>query len=340
VLLDWKMPGVDSFEVARRLRDAAAPGAAPALVLVTAYGDDATARRALAEGFAASLSKPVTPAALAAALARALGRRAPVPAAPEGDGLEPIEQLGGCRILLVEDNELNQIVADDLLRGVAGAQVRIAGNGQEALECLATQAFDLVLMDVQMPGMDGHEATRRLRANPALAGLPVVAMTAHAMARDRQLCLDAGMNDFVTKPFEPRELFKVLARWLPRARVVPATAAAPPVSFELGLHRCMGRRDLYARILRCFVDTHGDDAVQLCQALAGDDRARIERLAHSLVSTAGVIGADGLAELARALHVALSDGGPVSTPAQAEEFAQEHARVMDAVRTHLGTAPA
>jgi CheY-like chemotaxis protein/HPt (histidine-containing phosphotransfer) domain-containing protein len=275
----------------------------------------------------------------------ALGRPSLAPAAPEAGGLEPIEQLGGCRILLVEDNELNQIVASDLLRGVAGALVQIANNGDEALARLAQQPFDLVLMDVQMPGMDGHEATRRLRANPALAALPVVAMTAHAMARDRELCLAAGMNDFVSKPFEPRELFKVLARWLPlnRAAQGPAagpmdgvsTAEAPAVSFALGLHRCMGRRDLYTRVLRQFLESHGGDSQRLHQALERGEIATAAMIAHTLVSAAGAIGAESLAASVRALQHACAHAPDPSLPALRAAFTHEHARVLASLAAHL-----
>jgi CheY-like chemotaxis protein/HPt (histidine-containing phosphotransfer) domain-containing protein len=352
VLLDWKMPGEDGFEAARRIRALSAtrarPGARPALVMVTAYGDTSTTRRALAEGFTACLSKPVTPSALAQALGDALGHRRQSPALPQADGLEPIEQLGGCRILLVEDNELNQIVAADLLGGVAGALVQIANNGHEALTLLDQHPFDLVLMDVQMPGMDGYEATRRLRANPAWAALPVVAMTAHAMERDRVLCLAAGMNDFVSKPFEPRVLFKVLARWLAREGSARPAAAAPagdaaagpaPVSFELGLHRCMGRRDLYGRVLRSFAECHGDDAQRLQETLQRGETATADRMAHTLVATAGAIGAEGLATAARALQQALSEGEQPGLDGLLAAFTTAHAAVMAALRAHAQAQP-
>jgi CheY-like chemotaxis protein/nitrogen-specific signal transduction histidine kinase/HPt (histidine-containing phosphotransfer) domain-containing protein len=296
--------------------------------------------------FHVALEFGVVPQAVGLPDAAGVGRRvraAPVPV--PADGLEPIEQLGGCRVLLVEDNELNQIVAADLLGGVAGAEVQIANNGHEALALLARHTFDLVLMDVQMPGMDGFEATRRLRANPAWAALPVVAMTAHAMERDRVLCLAAGMNDFVSKPFEPRDLFKVLARWLPRRRpcrstvtapaeAAPAGGAAPAVSFELGLHRCMGRRDLYGRVLRSFVECHGDQAQRLHEALQRHETAAAARMAHTLVATAGAIGAESLATAARALEQALIDSRQSGLSGLLAAFTNEHAAVMKALHAH------
>jgi len=140
---------------------------------------------------------------------------AEVPAAgpaPIGDTAPAI--LRGRRVLLVEDNEFNQIVASELLSRVAGVDVSIARNGQEAIDRIRAEPFDAVLMDVQMPLMDGHQVTALLRQDPRFASLPIIAMTAHAMARDREKAIASGMNDYVSKPFEPPQLFAVLARWM------------------------------------------------------------------------------------------------------------------------------
>ena len=347
IVIDWKMPGQDGFATARALAAHAAGRPLPPLVMMTAYGDESLARRALQEGFAAYLDKPVTLAALAATLCRVVGQRGATPAAPApASALSRVPEaamlrLSGRHILLVEDNELNQMVAMDLLGDVAGAVVSVAENGAAALQRLAEQAFDLVLMDVQMPVMDGYEATRRLRAVPAWRTLPVVAMTAHAMARDRQLCLAAGMNDFVGKPFEPRELFEVLARHLPPALASAEAPASPsetgsdadaPVSWELGLHRCLGRHELHQRILERFFATRGDDADRLQAALREGDALTAERIAHTMVSTAGTIGAEGLSAAARALQQALQDRDVERVAALATAFSTEHARVVVALR--------
>ncbi len=343
IVIDWKMPGQDGFATARAVAAQAAGRPLPPLVMMTAYGDESVARRALQEDFAAYLDKPVTQATLAATL-RAVGQRGTAPAATLPAGAparvpeESMERLNGRRILLVEDNELNQMVATDLLGDVAGASVMVAENGAAALQMLAKHAFDLVLMDVQMPVMDGYEATRRLRAVPAWRTLPVVAMTAHAMARDRQLCLAAGMNDFVGKPFEPRELFDVLARHLPSqvaTAVAPAVplqsgpqALPPAVAWEVGLHRCLGRRELHHRILERFLATRSEDAARLQEALRGGDAPAAEMIAHTMVSTAGTIGADGLAAAARALQQSLQERDGDRIEALGSAFAAEHARVV------------
>jgi signal transduction histidine kinase/DNA-binding response OmpR family regulator len=345
VLIDWKMPVSDGFDLARRIR-ATATSPTPKLVLVTAYGDDSVAQRAIAEHFDSYLAKPVGAPALQAALEAAFGRAEAAPAA----GRAPVRtggsaRLKGCRLLLVDDNELNRIVAVDLLGGVAGAQVVEAHTGREALQRLGVDldgatpsatTFDLVLMDVQMPDMDGLEATRRIRAQPALAGLPVLGMTAHALARDRAQCIAAGMNEVVIKPFDPDELFAVIAHWL---RGGPAVAPAGPVeltgndgaavSFELGLSRCLGRQDLYLRVVRRFLDTRRLDADNLRAAHGRGDDATIAHLAHTTISTAGTIGAARLSEIAAQVQESVRAGTSDARPALVAAFAQAHGRVVD-----------
>ena len=327
VLLDWRMPGMDGLAAAAPIR--ALPGPTPRLVLVTAYGADALTVQARAQGFEACLAKPVTAATLADLLNRGPGAAGPAPAAPAAGRLQ------GRHLLLVEDNDLNQIVAGDLLREVAGARVTLAANGVEALQHLQQTTFDAVLMDLQMPGMDGFEATRALRALPGLQRLPVIAMTAHAMARDRDRCLAVGMNDFVTKPFEPRELFAVLARWLPEAPPQPPPPA-PAVDFALGQERCLGREELYRRVLQRFAETRADDAADLQAQVQRQDLAPTRVLAHTLISTAATIGADGLSAAARELQIALDEHDLDVVPALVHTLLQHHAQVMAAVAAHLG----
>ncbi len=324
VLLDWRMPGMDGFDVARRLRDDPLPGAAPAILLVTAYGDEDIVREAATQGLAGCLAKPVSASTLLDAINGACGpqRGGPPPApaaglaaAPAGDGAPAA--LRGRRVLLVEDNELNRFVATELLCDVAGMEVTLADNGQQALDRLAAAAFDLVLMDIQMPGMDGLQATRLIRANAALAHLPVIAMTAHAMAGDREKSRAAGMNDHVTKPFEPARLFETMLRWLTpvaaTTSVTPVASAAdagPLVDTALGLRRCLGRPELYEKILGRYLKQRAATGNEVRTALEAGELEAGARAAHTLVSTAAMIGAPALAELARELHDAIDLGAP------------------------------
>jgi PAS domain S-box-containing protein len=267
--------------------------------------------------------------------AQVLADRLPAPVMDAAS--PPLARLQGRRLLLVEDNELNRIVASDLLTEVAGATVCMAHDGRQALQRLSDERFDAVLMDLQMPELDGFETTRELRCRPELASLPVIAMTAHAFARDRERCLAVGMNDFVTKPFEPRELFAVLARWLPEPAGAPAAADA--VDFELGLERCLGRQALYERILRRFGDTRVDDGEGLRRLLGGGDPGAARELAHTLISTAGTIGAEALSASARALQIAIDEGDRDAWPELAARLQQQHAAVLAAVGDWLRMRP-
>jgi PAS domain S-box-containing protein len=237
VFLDWQMPGLDGIETARRLT--AMPLAAPPhCILVTAYGREDVFHEADAAGFDGVLIKPVSPSLIFDAALKALGAAAAVeaPARPPVRSEPPeLDRLPGARVLLVEDNELNQQVATELLAAV-GIQVDVAENGEKGLHRLQHGSYDLVLMDVQMPVMDGLDCAKRIRELPAFADLPILAMTANAMAGDRERSLAAGMNDHVTKPIEPDELFAALQRWLPalggsgvRGRAGSGAAAAAAV---------------------------------------------------------------------------------------------------------------
>nr|WP_315463207.1 response regulator [uncultured Rhodoferax sp.] len=222
IFMDWRMPEWDGWESTRRIREAMR-GHAPLILMVSANGRAMMAERtadeqALLNGF---LVKPVTASMLLDAVmdAQAASAKAATglnPAAPQA--LDKPKRLDGMRLLVVEDNKINQLVAKGLLKQ-EGAEVTLADNGQLAVELLAAQpdAFDAVLMDVQMPVMDGYEATRALRAMPAFNALPVIAMTANAMASDREACLAAGMNEHVGKPFEIDHLVRTLLHFTGRS---------------------------------------------------------------------------------------------------------------------------
>jgi two-component system, sensor histidine kinase and response regulator len=223
VLVDRNLPGPgpgravgnDGFELARAIRRHTALIPPPVLVLVTAYGDEETIRRAAADKLGGCLFKPVTLATLQDAVLGTRDLARPVDA-PGGALPSHVTRSGlaGRRVLLVEDNEINQMVAVELLHNVAGLDVTVANNGAEAVERVRAEPFDAVLMDVQMPVMDGNQATQLLRQDAAYAHLPIIAMTAHAMAGDRDRSLAMGMNDHVTKPFDIDELLTVLHRWI------------------------------------------------------------------------------------------------------------------------------
>ncbi|MDD2744048.1 MAG: transporter substrate-binding domain-containing protein [Rhodocyclaceae bacterium] len=230
------------------------------------------------------------------------------------------QRFAGSRLLLCEDNPINQEVALALLRDV-GMIVDVANDGAQALAKMAEGHFDLVLMDMQMPVMDGLEATRQIRRMPAMANLPILAMTANAYAEDKQVCLDVGMNDFVAKPVDPDTLYTKLVQHLPEksaaqpATVVPDSALdtvlldalgeVPGIDLDAGLSITRGRPQRFARLLRRFAADHADDMNRLRAALAEGDQALADRISHSLKGVAGTLAIKEVYPLATALNDAI-----------------------------------
>ena len=317
VLLDWVMPGMDGIECARQLtQNAQRP---PRVLMVTAFGRD-EAMQCLKDrevAVAAVLTKPVTPSRLLDTCSATLGRPLRSLAhSSSGNGLhaETAAGLRGKRVLLVEDNPVNQQFALELLSR-ASVMVIVAGDGQQALDLLATQAVDAVLMDCQMPVMDGYAATRALRQHPKWRDLPVIAMTANAMLGDREKALAAGMNDHIVKPVEVDAMFATLARWLNTAR--PSAANTPPikraefpalgievpgVDTRAGLSIALGDPRLYRQLLRMFYADQRAFTTTFREARKVGDRERAQRLAHSLKSLAATIGARALHAIAGELE--------------------------------------
>jgi signal transduction histidine kinase/DNA-binding response OmpR family regulator/HAMP domain-containing protein len=321
VLLDWKMPGMDGVDCARLLLQRGQQRhPAPTVLMLTAFSREEVAQR-LAEqnvSVGALLTKPVTPSTLFDACSTALGLVTPHPTRADRREEALIghqASMAGARILLVEDNAFNREVALEILSR-AGVVVSVAGNGQDALDMLERQTFDAVLMDCQMPVMDGYVATRALRQRPQLQGLPVIAMTANAMVGDREKVLAAGMNDHIAKPIKFDEMFATLARWVrPAARVPSAQAGASGanahadplaaltgIDTRAGLEGLMDDDVLYRRLLRMFRDGHLDFEARFSAARAAGDAATATRMAHDLKSMAASLGAREVEHAAAALE--------------------------------------
>jgi signal transduction histidine kinase/DNA-binding response OmpR family regulator/HPt (histidine-containing phosphotransfer) domain-containing protein len=321
LLLDWKMPGMDGVACAQALAERAALRHPPPIVIMaTAFGREEVrhhlAKRQLRVG--ALLTKPVTPSALLDACATALGRTLAVrtrSARREEAMVDHRAVLAEARVLLVEDNVFNQELAVDLLSRV-GVVVSVANDGQQALDMLARERFDAVLMDCQMPVMDGYAATKALRERPALQTLPVIAMTANAMVGDREAVLAAGMNDHIAKPIVVAELFATLAKWVKPARSSGNGSAhvdAPPllpngIDTASGLANAGGDPALYRRMLGMFRKKEADFVPRFRAARAEGDADTAMRAAHDLKSEAGTLGMPALEQLAAALEQACLEG--------------------------------
>ena len=276
--------------------------------------------------------------------------------APQKDALLPRQReeakeeqvkktLGGARILLVEDNPINMQVARELLERV-GILVEEANHGGTALRMLQTGRYDAVLMDLQMPEVDGFTATRLIREDARFKRLPIIAMTAHAMEEDRQKCLAAGMNAHVSKPFDLGELYRTLAQWVHMAPQPDLPAPhhqdkntlstpfpnLPGLDSETGLARLAGDLPLYKKLLHRFYEDHAGDAETIAQALEAQDQARAERLAHTTKSVAGQLGAHTLQRAAASLEESIAQEAPqIDTRLQAFRTALEE--IVDSLAT-------
>ncbi len=314
VLLDVQMPGMDGFEALRVIREAPQ---LQSLVVIMLTSVDSLGKVANCPelGWSAYLTKPVKQSQLLDTILEAIGRSA---AANKSVQFQPEERRSlpavSLRILLVEDNDLNAHLAKVLLEH-AGHRVVPVESGEAALDCLAREDFEMVFMDVQMPGMDGFETTAAIRANPAWAHLPIIAMTAHAMKGDRERCLEAGMNDYVSKPLRMEEVSAAIERQLEPAKDRKGQASAKgadvagenPVSAVLdragALGRLGGDEVMFNEFLLLLLDGAESDVAELDMAVEANDAVGIERLAHGLKGGAASLGADRVRDAAYQLEI-------------------------------------
>jgi CheY-like chemotaxis protein/HPt (histidine-containing phosphotransfer) domain-containing protein len=338
VLLDANMPGLDGFGVAENIMQRPELAGATIMMLTSSgqYGDIGRCREL---GIAAHLTKPVEAEDLHEAICRVLEtapeRRAsplPVPASSP----EP----GALRILLAEDNIVNQRVAVGLLTK-RGHQVTVANTGVEALAAIQAGTFDLVLMDVQMPEMGGLEATARIRQRERKAGghVRIVAMTAHAMAGDRERCLEAGMDGYLSKPIDPALLFATVEQSSDDAagkRAAAADHTASPIDRAAVMNRLGGDEDLFAQVVGLFLEDCPGRVADVRAAVSRRDAREIRLAAHALKGSAGNLSAVGLFDAARTLE-RIGDEGRLDAAAAAFHLLEAEAlRVIE----YLRNAPA
>ncbi len=359
VILDWQMPGMNGVEVAERITKHPEVYDKPHLIMATAFGSGEVKKKAEGAGVDTFLVKPVSQSSLFDAIMVPFGKQSQqihLDAASAADAeLVPADYgtLRGARVLLAEDNEINQEVARGIL-GIVNLVVDVVDNGQEAIDALDAQKYDAVLMDVQMPVMDGYEATQAIRESGAdYRDIPVIAMTAHAMAGDREKSLEAGMNDYVTKPIDPDQLFLTLLKWIePAERVVaepPAGDAAPRdakpesrviadlpgIIFQDGLTRIGGNTALYKKILTRFLDDYPPARSQIEAALESGDQELAQRLAHTIKGVAGNIGAMELQAAAGDVEKAIKQQKHEQLGGLLETFDEALKTVLKSVESYL-----
>jgi len=353
VLMDWYLRnGMDGIEATRRIRNSQEIAKQPHIILITAYGQADLQTEAEQAGVDDFLTKPVSRSVLFNAIARVFGRseseislnRTSYSASTNHN------QFQGVQILLAEDNEINQQIAKELLEGT-GATVSLANNGLEAVAAVRRQAYDLILMDIQMPEMDGLEATRRIRAlgqdhNPdslRFRNIPIIAMTAHAMIGDREISIQAGMNDHVTKPIDPSELFKTLSRYTQKRSVAQQGSRAAQVQGSgdvenlegidtvAGLNRVNGNVKMYRELLLRFRRSQANAMTEIEAAVERGDYKNARQKTHSIKGVAGNIGADGLFQAGVPLEAALAQEQTANLATLMAEFSREFRKVMDSL---------
>ncbi|KQW87202.1 hypothetical protein ASC94_27745 [Massilia sp. Root418] len=382
VLSDWQMPDMDGIALSRRVQQDAALQARPGMVLVTAFGREEVQPEAEAAGVIGFLFKPIGQSALVDTLVTLLApgfrqrgaeRRAELPRrvgprrqSEQAEGEAVPGQRYAARVLLVEDNAVNQQIGAELM-ATLGICVDLANNGEQALDMLregGPEAYALVLMDLEMPLLDGHAATRRLREDKAFDDVPVVAMTAHALPDIRERCLAEGMQDYVTKPIEPERLYAVLARWLGIARLAPTQVPSPEptlapgaaqryqaagapqldgIDTARGLRHVAGNAGLYQQLLDSFRLSQRDTAAGLRAAVERGSVHEAAAAAHSLRGVAGNLGATALEGAAQALEAAFATGADNAPSRESvapllAAVERELAGVAAALDRHFGTA--
>jgi PAS domain S-box-containing protein len=351
-ILDMQMPGMDGAELARAIKTDPAL-ASTVLVLMTSLGNRSDGPEMQKLGFAACLIKPVRQSDLFDCLSTVLADQpatadAILPARRTADAGGPVDRhWSKARILLAEDNMTNQAVALGILKKL-GVRADAVTNGAQAISALEKGAYDLVLMDVQMPEMDGLAATRRIR--DPLSGLdrlniPIIAMTAHALQGDRQRCLDAGMDDYLTKPVSPRALAQALERWLPRgghgrraparaetAATTTAPSVEPPVLDRAGmLARLMDDEELARTIAAGFLEDMPTQIAELRRCLDAGDAPGAIRQVHTIKGASANVGGEALRTVAMEAEKAGKAGGSTAIEARMPDIESEFARLKAAM---------
>ena len=361
ILMDWQMPEMNGIRTSEIIKKHPKLKKIPKIIMLTAYGREEVVREAEEVGIDGFLIKPMNPSTLFSTILEVFGKTVTSKKSKEdfgmGLGNRAMNGIRGSRILLAEDNEINQEIAIELLED-AGMNITVANNGREAVELAGQSEYDCILMDMQMPEMDGYEATQALRKDNRFKSLPIIAMTANAMAGDREKCLEAGMNDHVSKPISVKELFGALIKWIPpreqsdlisESRVkglaqkdpskVSEDKAAEPLPSELpgldiqaGLTIVSGNKKLYLKLLGKFSKDYIHCAESIRKAWESDKLEEAEREAHTVKGVASNIGAKPLALSAGKIEVAVRNKDDSNKEPLLKQFHKDLIQVHESLK--------
>ena len=323
VLMDWQLPGMNGIETSRRIKAHETFSSIPGILMASAFKRDEVMSQLNGLELDGFLLNPVAESQLLDAIDRIFGAGAEGKGSALPSTAADAARLTGRHVLLVEDNDFNCDVATEMLKDL-GVLYTVAANGREAVELVTARSFDLVLMDIQMPVMDGLTATKLIRADPRFRDLPILAMTAHALRGDRERSLDAGLSDHITKPISFEQLTESLLKWIPTSTVRQSDQRAPPpmllevrdgipdqlppFDMPAALARINGKKKLLRKLLLTFRDQYANAISQLKRDL-GEHRAEAaQRLVHSLKSVAATLEAGELTEAALAVENTLRAG--------------------------------
>jgi len=347
IVLDWRLSGIDGITTLKKIRRSPDASHIP-VIMTSGFGREDVMKQALAAGAQSFLIKPIKPSMLFDTIMDVFGRKTFTPAPQRTPALierDAALHLRGARVLVAEDNLINQEVARSILKNV-GIEVDIANNGQEAVEAVFRNSYDAVLMDVQMPVMDGFQAVEMIHSDPSHQDLPIIAMTAHAMQGDREKCLAVGMDDYLSKPIQSDLLFSILMKWIHPKRqghIQPAVAEHHTAAFQetelpdnlpgldtvAGLKRLAGNRRLYGNLILQFAREYAKTPRDIREALQRDDHQSIRQRAHAIHGVAANLSAVTLQAAARELEAAADKEASENITSAVDRFERAWHEVME-----------
>ncbi|NWK56786.1 response regulator [Verrucomicrobiaceae bacterium N1E253] len=350
IAMDWLMPGMNGIDATIKIKSEMNLTKIPKVILISAFAQNELSKKKGSEYADGILTKPISPSHLFDASMEAFGnnlshRSSTRRCEDKSNMTVDLAPIAGARVLLVEDNQINQQVASELLLQ-GGLDIEIANHGQEALDLLEKNTYEAILMDIQMPVMDGYTATKKIRSNTKYNDLPIIAMTANATTEDRQAAFDHGMNEHIAKPIDPNFLFTTLLKWIP-AKHQPANDShkkpipmvgrydlpnqIPGIDFEKGLKNVGGNHKLYSKLLKDFYDDHRHDSALIASCMSSKDQAAAVRTAHTIKGIAGTIGAQELQKVSKSLESALKSSDEDAKQSAYEQFESVMNPLMDAL---------